>query len=335
MLLGIHYGLVLLFKTYPLLTDSYYQNGVFTFFRKGYDQTIGRFDFPFIYILLPLLILGLFLDLQSQKKRGLMQKMAYLFNYLSCLFFLFYFFWAYNYYSSSLSKRMNMEQVTIDKMYLIDRLEELSTNISELRMDMNENIYSDYRSQEIEDLVRPKLQELLKQYGYYTKSTARVKPLFEGALMRLRTSGIYISHVFEGHFDTSIDRTQWPFTIAHEMAHAYGVTDEKECNFLAYISCIRSNNDYVKYSALIAHWRYLAFALIKEDNATYQKLRSELEPKVIQDLDNINASITRFPELMPKSRDKIYNKYLETHGVQDGIKSYDKMVEMIAQWENI
>lgn len=333
-ILGLHFTLSILFSSNSKRVDSFYQNGIFRFFRKGYDQTIGNFDFPFIYILLPLLLLLLTLDLKATAKKGKTKVLAYLFNYFALFFFLFYLFWAYNYYATNLADRMVLNKKQVDKTYLVDTLEDLIPEMSETRATLDTSILYSYRPVDIENLVRKHLAKFLAPYNYYTKSNARVKPVFGGALMRLRTSGIYISHVFEGHFDSSIHRIQWPFTIAHEMAHGYGVTDEKECNFLAYVACSQSANNYVRYSAQMAHWRYLAFALIEEDADLYKKIRADLPNEIVDDLDSINEAISKYPELLPTSRDVIYDQYLKTHGVEEGIKSYDKMIEMIASWKN-
>ena len=319
----------------PKVADHLYQNQFYKFFRKGYDQTIGQLDFPFIYMLFPMLLLLLGIDIYRKRKTGIFNILAFLFNYFSIFFVLFYVFWAYNYSCTPLEKRMNLEDVSIDKKYIETALIQLKPQLEKLRSELDTSLRHEYHSKTLEDLVRPELKKILSTYGYYVKSDARVKQIFDGGLMRLRTSGIYISYVFEGHFDGSIHRIQWPFTIAHEMAHAYGVTDEKECNFLAFLVCSRSTNQHLKYSGLIAYWRYLATALIREDADKYKTIRGNLSDEILEDLNAINQAIGKYPELMPDARDKVYDQYLKSHGIKEGIISYDKMIEMIAAWENI
>jgi hypothetical protein len=220
----------------------------------------------------------------------------------------------------------------LDEGYISQKLESLIPVINPQRDAISDEQINSLESLVLESKIRPGVQKFLTNYGYNTESQSRVKALFPGSLMRFRTSGIYIPYVFEGHFDTSIHKLQWPFTIAHEMTHAYAVTDEKESNFAAFIACSNSEDPVLNYSALITYWRYLAFALLKTNKEAYAKLRTQLSSRVQGDLDDINKSINKFQEWMPNSRDKIYDQYLKNHGIAEGINSYDKMIEMIEVW---
>jgi len=274
-------------------------------------------------------------DLLSRKgDKKWLKRFSFLFNYSSLFFFLFYVFWGYNYYAVQLDSRMGFDshKIELGEDYITDKLNSLLPQLNPQRASIEDSRLLSIDSKIIENEIRPHLKKFLSDYGYETSSDSRVKSLFPGALMRLRTSGIYIPYVFEGHFDSSIYPSQWPFTIAHEMAHAYGVTDEKECNFIAFIVCMKSKNPVVNYSAMIAYWRYLAFALLKTNREKYLELRSKLSSSVQTDLDKINESIQKYPEWFPKSRDKIYDQYLKSHGIAEGIISYDKMLEMIELW---
>ena len=257
-----------------------------------------------------------------------------MFNYSSMFFFLFYFFWGYNYYCLGLEKRMGFDNhvIELDEGYIAQKLESLIPIINPQRAALSNDQINNINSKLIEAKVRPAVQKFLANYGYNTESNSRVKNLFPGALMRFRTSGIYIPYVFEGHFDSSIHKIQWPFTIAHEMTHAYAVTDEKESNFAAFIACSSSDDPAISYSSMITYWRYLAFALLKTNKDLYGDLRLQLSKRVQNDLDEINESLNKFPEWLPNSRDKIYDQYLKSHGISEGIQSYDKMIEMIEVW---
>lgn len=335
LILFLHFVLVSLFKTNPYIATVYYQNKLFALLRKGFDNTLGHIDLPLIYIILPVVIILLIVDFKARnKKPKYLNRFIYLFNYCSVFFFLFYFFWGYNYYCLGLEKRMGFDNhvVELDEGYIAQKLESLIPVINPQRAALSDDQINSINPKLTESKIRPLVKNFLGNYGYNTETNSRVKSLFPGALMRFRTSGIYIPYVLEGHFDSSIHKIQWPFTIAHEMTHAYAITDEKEANFAAFIACSSSDDSVINYSALITYWRYLAFALLKTNKKLYGNLRNQLSQRVQKDLDEINDSLNRYPEWMPNSRDKIYDQYLKSHGISEGIQSYDKMIEMIEVW---
>jgi len=322
-----------LFKQFPSLTDSFYTNGVFAVLRFFYDFTIGYLPFAFIYIVLPVLLYFLLKSgLRSYKEGQILGVATFMFNFLTCFLFLFYFFWGYNYYGHSVKDRMGLEIPKLDGAYLKSELEKQYAVLLEKRLEISSDsilvIPDNDRAQE--NVIRKELEIVLSRLNYSVKGKVRVRGLFPGALMRLRTSGIYIPYVFEGHFDSSIHPVQWNNTMAHEMAHGYGVTDEGECNFLAYLVCNNIDDSYVQYSGEMSYFRYLARAVIRYDNAYYNTFRAQLDIRIVSDLDQINLYLNKYDELMPKARDKIYDNYLKANGVSEGILSYDRMVELIA-----
>ena len=118
--------------------------------------------------------------------------------------------------------------------------------------------------------------------------------------------------------------------MAHEMAHGYGFTDESVCNFIAYLTCMKAEETALTYSATLAYWRYLAKYFRYFFPEEYKSFRMTLNLVILNDLDEIHRHIEKYKDLMPRSRDIIYDSYLKSHGVKSGIKSYDEMIKLIA-----
>ena len=116
------------------------------------------------------------------------------------------------------------------------------------------------------------------------------------------------------------------------MAHGYGFTDESVCNFLAYLTCIQSELPLVRYSAELAYWRYLARAYRGFFPQKWKTRYSDLDIHLRNDLVEINEHVSRYKNLMPQARDKIYDKYLKSHGLAAGIASYDQIVDLVAAY---
>lgn len=242
--------------------------------------------------------------------------------------------WGFNYCANPVRERMDLQVIKLDGEYLKTELEAQYNLLLQTRLKLSQDsiLLIPKEKQNHEDLIRIELESLLDSLDYSTAGKVRVRPLFQGILMRLRTSGIYIPYVLEGHFDRSVHPMQWNNTIAHEMAHGYGVTDEGECNFLAYLVCANTDDLHVQYSGAMAYYRYLARAVIRYDREYYNSYREKLDFRIISDLDQINIYLNKYQELMPNARDKIYDNYLKANGIEDGIVSYDRMVELIAAY---
>jgi hypothetical protein len=113
------------------------------------------------------------------------------------------------------------------------------------------------------------------------------------------------------------------------MAHGYGFTDESECNFLAYLSCLAVDDLTINYSAELAYWRYLASYFKRLYPEEWLIAYENLNPELKNDLLKIREHVVRYKDWMPKYRDLIYDNYLKTHGVKSGIRSYDEMIILI------
>lgn len=323
--LGIVFLCNMLFGLSQSIYEMVYFKFLFQIWRIAHDFTLGFLPIPSIYIIAPLFI-GFFFYKPTKGRFWFLKAVV------ACLIWIvnvFYISWGYNYKQQSIYKTAEIEYVQLDSQYItqkfISQTQKLKRLIDSSPLDKYHIHY--------EDQIRKTQESLIDKWNIPTWGRVRVRKLFKGSLLHLRTSGIYIPHAFEGHLDNGLYIKQQPFTLAHEMAHGYGFTDESVCNFIAYLTCIQSDVPELKYSAELAYWRYLVgyykYYHSKDWTETYKNLPEELK----YDLDQISEHIRRYKDIMPKYRDIIYDKYLKTHGVRAGIRSYDLMIQLIASYE--
>src|SRR5690606_21319492 len=87
----------------------------------------------------------------------------------------------------------------------------------------------------LEDLVRSEMKKNLHLLGLNNRGFPRTKEFFPAGLLRkLGIMGIYFPFTGESYIDPSLHLLEKPFTIAHEMAHSFGITNEGEANFAAW-----------------------------------------------------------------------------------------------------
>ena len=313
-----------IFSKWNTLYELIYFKGLFQIIRIVHDYSLGFIPFPTIYLIVPLMVLYFY----RNRIQGRFSALLTTASFFIWIINFFYLLWGFNYNQRTVADRLNLPEVTIDSSYIADAFIEQTKLLDSLILSLDSSeLSNDYINH-----LRKAEEKILDQWGIPVIGRVQVRKLWPGSLIHFRTSGIYIPHAFEGHIDPGLYWKQWPFTAAHEMAHGYGITDESECNFIAYLACRQSGQWHYVYSAELAYWRYLASYYRKWHPDNWENTYAELNPVLQTDLENISQHIRRYKDWMPNYRDKIYDKYLKSHGVKAGIRSYDLMIVLIAAY---
>lgn len=296
--------------------------------------------FPSIYLVGSLLSLWLMVGIYIAIFRNVLSGLKIVLTCLVFTFCSFYVCWGYNYQMPSFVDRIEMDVEVPPDMWISDHLHSQSIIMTNLRsqFELLEEIDYPELQQTLESDIHRYLSLLnedfgLKEFAYPHVSGMKVQPLPPGSLLRLETSGVYLSQTFQGHIDSGLSSVQIPFTMAHEMLHGYGITEESDCNLLAYLSCRRSNDPWIAYSAEVAFFRYLAFDQIALDREQYFRFRDSLDSSVKSDLDDINRCLRRYPPILGPLKDKIYGAYLRSNGISDGLSNYSYFVKVLYTME--
>lgn len=333
---------------YPYVVDRFYFRVVFQFFRAIYDHTLGYIPIPMVYISLIFFIVfsaRMFTTIIQNCKSGkwkfaLVDSLLQLSAFLGGAIFFFYSLWGFNYNRPNIYAELRMKYQEIDSSYLIQEIDlvtkELILTREKISTDSLVAIGEEHIPIDLEGIVRENLEALLESWDVPTFGRVRVRKLLpKGILLRFSTAGVYIPYALEGHIDGGLHPIQWPFTMAHEMTHGYGYGDEGTCNFIGYLACIRSDNNTIRYSAIRAYWRYLMSDLRKLDKELYRSYLRRLPLTVKTDLNEIIEYMDRYPDIMPKVRDKVYDTYLKSNGVKAGLANYGHMIKYIKAYKEI
>lgn len=322
-----------------------YHHFIFRFVRIFYDYTFGLLPFPVIYILFFLVIFfsakgikNLVSHRHTIFKGNFLQSFVFrLLNSIGFVISAFYFLWAFNYYGPSIEKKLNLPSITVDSVQLMSEFRLITDIMTHERNILTQD--STEPNQKIkwaslENEIRQVQTELLTNWGDDVSGRVRIRPLYpEGLLLRISTAGVYIPFVCEGHIDPGMNPIQWPFTMAHEMAHGYGYTDEGVCNFIALLTCLKSKDHFIRYSGLLSYWRYLYHDIKSLNPSSAKKIFINIDPGVLADLTAIRRDMNRFPDILPEFRDIVYDSYLKSHGVKQGLRSYNEIVLQVLKWK--
>ncbi len=322
---------------------NWYLNYPFQVFRYIYDFFLGWIPFPSIYIVLIYLVY-FFWRLSSNAKNETDTLLKYwqyfLFKLLKLLAFLyvsFYILWGFNYKASTLDSRLNFDTPKVELNELFSELQLVTYHLANVRSKLSKDTFAlseKYFKSNTESEIRYHLKEVLNDWEYPNGGEVRVRKLRpKGVLMRISTAGVYIPFAMEGHIDAGLHPIQWPFTMAHEMSHGYGFTDEGTCNFIAYLVCLKSDDLFIQYSGLMGYWRYLMSNYRKLANESYLLFASNIAENIKSDLDAIHLFQDKYPDVFPAIRDAIYDSYLKSNGISEGLKSYSTIIAQCLAWQ--
>ena len=320
------------------LIEQFYGQRIFPLISWTIDHTISRFPFAAFYLLLILALLTLYFLIKSLVKTfrskpwragRLLMSIAGILGYVV---FGFYLLWGFNYDRVQLHDRLSWEAISIEKDNLI---EEGWHQIDELKSFENpvdwRGSKEDYHFLEV--VIRNRVVEMADRLGYLGRERVRCRQLVpEGILLRISTAGFYNPFTGECNIDGGLHPLQKPFVIAHEFFHGMGVTGEGDCNFLAYLICHQSADEFVRYSGELSYWRYLQYSLRRTDPEVFKKMWDALPDQVINDLQAIDAQMRKYPDIMPRFRDMIYSAYLKSNKIHDGMANYSKIVRLTMSW---
>lgn len=246
----------------------------------------------------------------------------------------FYWLWGFNYAREPLSRTLNLQLKSVSINQLKNEMEYTLDQMifirHQLKIGDSTTVLMAYLNAAADTILLHSAPEVLEEFGLNHYSNAPVKSFWPvGILHRLNTSGFYNPFTGECYRERDLHPIQIPFIKAHEWCHAQGVTDEGDANFLAYWICVSSGDLLYAYSGYLEYWRYLSAEMRKLDPDAYNFAREGLPYGIRADLLEIRENLLKYPEFMPSVRDAVYDSYLKTHGISEGMASYNRLVNMV------
>ena len=301
------------FKAFPEWGESYYRRGIYKIIRSFWTllDRISPIDADVIF----LLFFGLMFFLPIRRV-GLFHhgKRPFSVLRLGTLITFFYIIWGFNYACPSFFEHLKIDvsdtPIKINTQKYLDQCELLHQSIEpELHYKS-----TDLRQEEIDDLSEL-LVTTLDQYHFFNHGKANVRQLSKnGHLRRLGIAGIFMPFSGAGNIDRSYTRHQKLFTCTHELAHAYGITDEGEANLLAYLALMNSPLEEHRFSAAFTHLRYLL--------STGDLQEEELPSWAKGELEILRANAAMYPPFFLEISQGVNDIYLKANGLDKGVSSY-------------
>lgn len=322
----------------PQYVEQFYSRGVFLGVRWLFDWSLAWLPFPLLLVFYGIVViyvikfLRTLLTKQIPFRKRLLTSGRNLLNCAGFIIFSFMMLWGFNYARPNFSQQIGLTIEKPDTLALRQELEMAANDAINIRKILeNDPLSKNGFSADFEDKMRSDVSVFLEKYHFPAGGRLRGREISpDGLLFRFGISGIYMPFTGESSIDNALHPLEKPFTMAHELAHGYGWTEEATANFVAYLACINSADNYTRYSGFINYYRYVASNYRRVNPEAYKAFRATLPEGFRNDLEAINQRLLKYPTWF--STDKINDVFLKSQGVTEGVASYSRIVVLVYSW---
>ena len=240
----------------------------------------------------------------------------------------FYMAWGVNYFRPSLYARCNLRPVEYEEEVFMKFLDVYTEGL-------NASFTHDtgIEKEEVETIVKRNYAGLSSCYGL-----ARPQPWqhikhfgFTPLYSSVGVLGAMGPFFAEAQVNEDVLPEQYPFTMAHEFAHLLGVGSEAEANYFAFLVCMQSDSDAMRYSGYFSLLPYVVVSarkLLSDDR--FQEWGKTVRPEIWQDYEVKQEYWSeKYSPLLGGMQDFGYNLFLKGNRVSEGKKNYGRVVELL------
>ncbi len=333
-------GLYVAFTKSPSFSDWF--NRTVSAFGRGLLSFLTvwiPFSFAeWIILLLPVaavLLIVLAVKKFSATKAGTWRFAGVLFSVLCGIFVIFVWNFAPGYYGTTLDQKLDLERkpVSADELYqtamiLSQELEQVSDEL--IFPGDKQSSVMPYSYEEMNRLLMDAYRSYAEDHDFPVHYYSRVKPVMLSEMMsRMHITGVYSFFTGEANINVDFPDYTVPYTAAHELAHQRGVAREDEANMIAFLICMESDDPYIRYSALLSVYEYVASALYSADPNLYYRVAQQLPKNVIREEIAYSEFFKKYANTTASEiSEAVNNAYLQSQGAPEGSRSYNMVVDL-------
>ena len=184
--------------------------------------------------------------------------------------------------------------------------------------------------QEIFDEAMTAYDGVAAEFDCLSKPNAAPKAFVSSRGMSyLDFSGFYFPFTGEANLNDESPAAYLPANICHELAHQQGIASEQECNFVGILAAVTAKSPAYRYSGYLVGYVHLSNALYRADPEAWQAIRDSLPDTVRADLRQNSAYWAQFHGLVNTAATKVYDGFLKSNGVADGVQNYGTVVDLL------
>lgn len=236
---------------------------------------------------------------------------------------------------NKLAKNLNLIQNGVSANELYETAVKVSVEadalIKKVSFDLSGASVMPYGYSELVDKMNDAFEKYAAGADYISHFDSKPKAIaLSEPMTYTHISGVYTFMTGESNVNTNYPDFLIPFTMAHEMAHQRGIAREDEANFVAFLVCIGSDDDYIRYSGYANMLNYLDSALAKADSELYKAfLNTELQRELLNEFVAYSLFFDKYRDSTASEvTGNVNNVFLQSQGQQAGTKSYGLVVDL-------
>jgi hypothetical protein len=310
--------------------EHYYSEGIYPLIAKSFSAFSRLIPFSlwdcFWIVIIILVLTGLVLVVIRKIKIGWF--LLRILQTVALLYSLFYIVWGFNYFRPRIEARFGWKIPKADEIFFSSILDSIITETNRNYISLSQSEYP-----LIDKLVEDSYRRHSSELGInYPNGTRRPKTmLFSSLYSKMGLSGYFGPFFNEIHLNYYLLPMDYPFVLAHEKAHQFGITSEAEANFTAFVICVKSDDQRLKYSGYLSLLLY--FLRDASHMAEYKDFINKVDKNVISDIryrqkyyqDRENQ---KFSEIQSEANDV----YLKANKIKKGVKNYNEVVSLVLDW---
>ncbi len=334
---------IFILKCFPLAIENYYSTWVYKTISKFLRMITGWCSFSLgdiFYCLFGLAIVRWVIrGITTLVKRKLTWQSIGLgslkiLHKILWIFIWFHVLWGFNYNRAGIAYQL---QLPTKNSYTKDELEDLTCDLIDKINELRKTISTDStlpqpNTSTIYTNAKNGYDAVAEQYSFLKYQFPSLKkPLLNSMGDYFNFTGYYNPFSGEAQIRTDLPTVMQPYITCHEMAHQLGYASESEANFVGYLACSASNDNFFKYSVYLDLYKYAASELFIKDFKTNH--RNDLDKWVRKDLRDIRHFFNKRSNNISPIMASMYNQYLKANDQTKGIESYNEVVGLLITYK--
>lgn len=173
-----------------------------------------------------------------------------------------------------------------------------------------------------------------EKHGFYQSRGYRSKVFLSSPLMTYtHISGIFGFFTGEANVNTNYPHFVVTPSLAHESCHARGIAPENECNFLAAVILMESEDPYLRYCGANFVLDDFISACRRLDRDRTNEALKALDPVYSRDMAYYSAFFAPYRDSSAaKVADATNSAYLKSMGQKEGTVSYSRIIRLTSAY---
>lgn len=194
------------------------------------------------------------------------------------------------------------------------------------------------------ETARAAMRELGKTYSCLNGFYPVPKPLRSSDFLSQQyIAGCFFPFSMEANYNTVMYVMNMPSTMCHELAHLKGFIREDEANFIGYLACVGSEDICFRYSGYLSVLYYIDNDFREAAGEARYGKQPRILPQVHGDnlfltsgeRDRIEKTTLWDSRVVDAVSDSIADASLRLNGVEDGMVSYSRVVELLLRYYDV